>query len=547
MLANAYNSDGDTLTGSIVTAPSQGTMAYDATTGLFNYTPTSSSYTGSDSFTYAVCDGTLYSNTAAVSISINPVNHAPTGTNNTVTSLENAGYVFSAADFGFSDPNDTPANNLLAVEITTLPTLGTLTDDGVAVTAGQFVNVGDISDGLLVYTPPANTFGAAEDGFTFRVQDDGGTAYGGVDTDPSHKATTINVIGNNTTVVGQMGAGNLSQLIGNVVINGGLGGDNSLTVNDNNSPAGQTVTLTPGTISWGAASNIQFSNISSSVTLNIGANGNAQIRITQTDFQAGFQFADFVGDPDRARRRINRWVEDKTNKKIEDLILERLLDSTTRLVLVNAVYFKADWAAPFPKVATKPDDFALAGGAKIRVLMMNQTIVANYMANADFQLAELPYKDNEVSMVLILPKKNDGLPQVENKLSVSSLKEALALVDAANLQVAMPRFKMTETFSLGGELAKMGMQEAFHSGRADFSGMNNDEKLFISAVAHKAFVDVNETGTEAAAATGVVEVNRSKSRGPIPFRVDQPFLFLLRHNSTGSILFIGRVSDPRDN
>ncbi len=272
----------------------------------------------------------------------------------------------------------------------------------------------------------------------------------------------------------------------------------------------------------------------------------AFLRVTQTDYQAGLENADFMGNAEGARQRINGWVEDRTNKKIADLIPKGLLQSTTVLVLVNAIYFKGDWAAPFAKEATKPDDFALSGGATIRVPMMNQKIVANYMANPDFQLVELPYKDNEVSIVLILPRKKDGLAQVENKLSVRSLKEALALVNAANLQVAMPRFKMTETFSLGGELAKMGMQEAFQRDRADFSGMSKGGRFSLSEVIHKAFVDINETGTEAAAATAVHVADKSKSGELVPFRVDHPFLFLLRHNATGSILFLGRVSDPRE-
>ena len=173
------------------------------------------------------------------------------------------------------------------------------------------------------------------------------------------------------------------------------------------------------------------------------------------------------------------------------------------------------------------------------------------METADFQLAEFMYKNNEVSMVVILPKKKDALPEVEKKLSARSLTEALALVNAASLQVALPRFKMTETSSLSGELAKLGMDEAFNPEKADFTGMGKGDgpegPLYISEVLHKAFVDVNEQGTEAAAATGVVAVLCSEPGAPIPFRADHPFLFLLRHNATGSILFMGRVSDPREN
>ncbi len=272
----------------------------------------------------------------------------------------------------------------------------------------------------------------------------------------------------------------------------------------------------------------------------------AFLRITQAHYQAGFETADFAGDAEAARQRINGWVEDRTNKKIMDLVPKGFLGNKTVLVLVNAIYFKGDWASPFGKEETKTDDFELAGGPKIKVPMMNQAIVANYMANADFQLAELPYKDNEVSMIVILPKKKDGLPGVEKSLSARTLKEMLALADAANLQFAMPKFKMAETFSLSGELAKMGMPEAFQLAKADFSGMSKNGAFSISEVVHKAFLDVNEKGTEAAAATAVGVVDESKSGPAVTFRVDRPFLFLLHNKATDSILFLGRVSDPRE-
>jgi serpin B len=265
------------------------------------------------------------------------------------------------------------------------------------------------------------------------------------------------------------------------------------------------------------------------------------LRVTQTDYQAGFEVADFVRDPEEARRRINGWVEDQTNKKIEDLFPKGLIDANTRLVLVNAIYFKGDWATPFPKAATREEDFMIPGAPAFKVPMMNHTFVAKYMSNEDFQLAQFMYKDNEVSMVVILPRKKDGLPEVEKKLSAKALEQALALVGVSRLQVTLPKFKMTEEFRLDSELRKLGMKEAFLQGAADFSGMTRQNSLFVSAVVHKAFVNIDEKGTEAAAATGVVMAKKA----PPPFRVAHPFLFLLRHNSTGSILFLGRVVDPR--
>jgi serpin B len=280
------------------------------------------------------------------------------------------------------------------------------------------------------------------------------------------------------------------------------------------------------------------------------------LRTTQADYQADFQFVDFRNDAEGARQSINGWVEDKTKNKIVDLIPGGFITDKTRLILVNAIYFKGDWSVAFPKELTRPYDFTIPGTPAFKVSMMHNTFDAGYMENADFQLAQFMYKDNEVSMVVILPKKMDGLPDVEKKLSAKALAQALAQARGTKLlQVTMPKFKMTEAFSLGAELAKMGMKDAFTQFVGDFSGMETnvpeDSKLYISEVVHKAFVEVDEKGTEAAAATAVGMV-RSVSAVPpptipIPFRADHPFLFLLRHNETGSVLFMGRVFDPRGN
>jgi serpin B len=267
------------------------------------------------------------------------------------------------------------------------------------------------------------------------------------------------------------------------------------------------------------------------------------LRITQTDYHAGFQSADFANNPEGARQIINGWVEDKTNKKIEELLPKGLITGNTRLVLVNAIYFKADWAVPFPMKRTWPEDFTIPGSPPFKVPMMHHTLEVNYMENADFQLAEFIYKDKEVSMVVILPKKNDGLAEVEKKLSAKALAQALSVAQPARLQVSLPKFKMTEEFNLGKDLAALGMKDAFTSS-ADFSGISSSESLRISAVVHKAFVEVDEKGTEAAAGTGVIVGNAPPST---PFRADHPYFFVLRHNATGSILFLGRIYDPRSN
>jgi len=274
------------------------------------------------------------------------------------------------------------------------------------------------------------------------------------------------------------------------------------------------------------------------------------LRITQTDYQAGFYLMDCSNDAAGARKKINGWVEDKTNNKIKDLLQPDDIQKNTRLVLVNAIYFKASWLNPFSERQTRLETFTIPGSPAVKVPTMNHTCFVNHLGNDEFQLAQLAYKDDEVSMVIILPNKKDGLAAVEKKLSSKMLQQALARAKPTNVHVSLPKFKMTEEFSLGDDLTALGMKEAFIAGVADFSGMeakvSREKSLFISKVIHKAFVDIHENGTEAAAATAVIiSLGGAAPPPPISFKADHPFLFLVRHNATGSILFMGRVHDPR--
>ncbi len=176
--------------------------------------------------------------------------------------------------------------------------------------------------------------------------------------------------------------------------------------------------------------------------------------------------------------------------------------------------------------------------------MMHRTFETNYLETPEFQLAELMYKDNEVSMVVILPKKQDGLAELEKKLSAKALAQALSAARPRQLRVALPKLKMVEGIDLGKHLDALGMKDAF--GAADFSGISPSESLSISAVLHKAFINVDEMGTEAAAVSAV-EMSISEPQSDTSFRADHPFLFVLRHRSTTSILFLGRILDPRGN
>lgn len=268
------------------------------------------------------------------------------------------------------------------------------------------------------------------------------------------------------------------------------------------------------------------------------------LELIKTNYGGRLNEVDFVRAAETARKTINTWVEKETNNKIKNLIRKGVLSSTTRLVLTNAIYFKGNWAKQFEMDKTKDAPFTLANGRKVDVAMMNQTGQFNYMETESFQALELPYVDDELSMIILLPKEFDGLDEFEKTLTAENLSKWLGKLRNRKVITSVPKFKMTSQFALASVLKSMGMIDAF-SPNADFSGMNGRRDLFISAVIHKAYVDVNEEGTEAAAATAVTMKLTSVGPTRIPvFRADHPFLFLIRDNHSGSILFIGRVMNP---
>jgi serpin B len=269
------------------------------------------------------------------------------------------------------------------------------------------------------------------------------------------------------------------------------------------------------------------------------------LELIEANYGGQLNEVDFVRATEAARKTINTWVEKKTNEKIKDLIGKGVLNSMTRLVLTNAIYFKGNWAKQFEEDETRQQPFTLTDGGKVDVPMMNQTTEFGYMDTDGFQALELPYVDDELSMIILLPKDSDGLPEFEKTLTAENLLRWLARLRKRKVIVSVPKFKMTSQFSLASVLKSMGMQDAFSPG-ANFSGINGKRNLFISAVIHKAYVDVNEEGTEAAAATAVTMKLTSIGPTEVPvFRADHPFLFLIRDNHTGGILFIGRVMNPQ--
>jgi serpin B len=261
------------------------------------------------------------------------------------------------------------------------------------------------------------------------------------------------------------------------------------------------------------------------------------------NYGAGMQAVDY-NQPESARQTINDWVADQTEDKIKDLIPDGALNAMTRLVLTNAIYFNAAWLLPFDEKATQNDSFDLLDGSEIQVPMMRQTESFGYLKAEDYEAVELFYEGRELSMVILLPDEAQ-FAAFEERLDSTQLQSILEQLSVQRLDLSMPNFKIDSSFGLADTLAAMGMPDAFDVVKADFSGMTGKPDLFITNVVHKAYVDVNEEGTEAAAATGVVMGLKSMPVGePIVVKVDHPFLFLIRDTQTGEVLFLGRVVQP---
>ena len=266
--------------------------------------------------------------------------------------------------------------------------------------------------------------------------------------------------------------------------------------------------------------------------------------IAQKQFGAKLETADFKTAAEAARKEINDWVSDKTKGKINNLLPQGSLDPLTRLVLVNAIYFKGSWITPFQPTLTRDDAFHTSADKTITAKMMSQTANFMYGESDDLLILEMGYTGRDISMVVLLPRKTDGLAAVEKELGEERLTGWLGKMKGEEVRVSFPKFKLENQFSLNKTLEHMGMTDAF-SPKSDFSGMDGTRELYISAVVHKAYVDVNEAGTEAAAATGVAMAARAVQPHPQPvFRADHPFIFLIRDTHSGSILFLGRLTDP---
>lgn len=271
------------------------------------------------------------------------------------------------------------------------------------------------------------------------------------------------------------------------------------------------------------------------------------LALTDTTYHAPLEPVDFLGAADASRVRINDWVAKQTKDRIKDLLPSGSLDSDTRLVLTNAVYFKGTWKYEFSKKATADAKFHNLAGADVTVPMMNLAADLKHASVDGVQVLELPYAGDQLAMDIFLPTDRDGLAALEQKMSGDNVDKWLGALSSREVEVAMPRFKIDppKAVALKSTLTSMGMSLPFTKA-ADFSAMSPEKPLYIDDVFHKAFVEVNEKGTEAAAATAVVMRTESASVGPGPvsFRADHPFVFAIRDLQSGSLLFVGRVADP---
>lgn len=266
--------------------------------------------------------------------------------------------------------------------------------------------------------------------------------------------------------------------------------------------------------------------------------------LINANYKSGIKKTDFVKQSEKSRQDINKWVLLQTNNKIKELIKPNILTNLTRLIIVNAIYFKGIWEKTFNKDFTKEKEFFAEGINGVNVPFMNISENFRYVENEYFQLIDIPYKNKSVSMFIMLPTKNEGLPNLEKFLNWKEFDAINSTMIYQKINLSLPKFNMTSEFELKDVLSKMGMPLAFNK-NADFSGITGKTDLMIDKVIHKTFININETGTEAAASTAVVLIEKSAPPDkPIEFNANHPFVFVIKDNITNCILFIGRVNNP---
>jgi len=265
--------------------------------------------------------------------------------------------------------------------------------------------------------------------------------------------------------------------------------------------------------------------------------------IVKKYYDSEIQNVDFIKEGEKSRRIINSWVEEKTNGKIKDLIPEGGVDVLTRAIITNAIYFKGKWLKKFDEKNTYEGDFYISENEKIKVFMMKmEREIFNYYEDEKVQVLEIPYDGNEISFFIFLPKSFD-INSINDYLNYDKFKEIKEKMVKEEIDIHIPKFKIETKYFLNDVLYEIGIKDAFSDIKADFSGITGKKELFISKVLHKAYALVNEEGTEAAAATGIVmEITSVRPRKV--FKADHPFVFIIHENKYGNILFFGRIIKP---
>jgi serpin B len=268
----------------------------------------------------------------------------------------------------------------------------------------------------------------------------------------------------------------------------------------------------------------------------------AYLRALAERFGAGLRLVDYIGATEAARAEINGWVAEQTEERIEELLAQDTLDARTRLVLVNAIYLKAAWLVPFEEEATRQEPFERLDRSTLDVPMMHAIQSLPYATGQGWRAVEIPYVGEQLGMVVIVP---DDLAGFEAGFDAASFESIVGALAPQQVALGLPRFGLETQVELGVVLADLGMPTAF-TDLADFTGITTQEPLQISAVIHQANIDVDEEGTEAAAATAVVMRATGMPAEPVAFTVDRPFVYALRDRVTGAILFLGRVTEPTE-
>lgn len=263
-------------------------------------------------------------------------------------------------------------------------------------------------------------------------------------------------------------------------------------------------------------------------------------------YNSSSNFVDFKNNSEKSRLQINLWVEKNTNGKIKDLLSSSSIDNSTKLVLVNALYFKGDWKTKFKKENNTTGDFQVSKRSKLNTTFMNSKITSWYYEDKYAQVIEIPYSDRNTSLMIIVPKSFRRIKKLKKKFNYEYYQTYISNKQKKSINLSMPKFKVLSEYNLVDNLRTMGIKDAF-TGNADFSGICSNEHLFISDAIHKAIIEIDENGTEAAAATAVVMRKTSILLESVKVTIDKPFIYILRNNESNLIYFMGQINNPKTN